>query len=90
MSGVPSPWWPHLPPEQQRRLQGQIRWLRVRAQLSRKEVRLLLLLGFYLLLCLLPVLLGLAVLGGIALLPLLLVPPIGYLAYWLVWREYHS
>lgn len=89
MSGAPSPWWPYVPPAQQRRLRWQIRWLRLRAHLSRKPVRILLLLGFYLLLCLVPVLLGMAVLAGVAMLPLLLVPPVGYLAYWLVWREYH-
>ena len=46
-------------------------------------------LGAYLLLCLLPLSLGLVTLTGFALLPLLLVPPVGYLIYWLVWKEFH-
>lgn len=84
-----SPWWKHVPHPQRRRLRWEIRWLRLQAWLGRKDVRILLLLLSYGLLCLIPLLLGLPVLAGFALLPLLLVPPVGYLAYWLVWRDFH-
>lgn len=84
-----SPWGRHVPPDQRRRLRREIRMLRLQAWLGRKGVRIVLLLLFYGLLCLIPVVMGMAVLAGIAALPLLLVPPVGYLAYWLVWREYH-
>lgn len=84
-----SPLWKHVPPQQRRRLRRELRWLRLQAWLGRKDARILLLLLSYGLLCLIPLLLGLPVLAGFALLPVLVVPPVGYLAYWLVWREFH-
>ena len=83
------PWWVHVPQGQRRTMLGEVRKLRLQALLGRKDVRILLLLVVYLLFCLIPVLLGLPVLGVIAALQLLLVPPVGYLAYGLVWREFH-
>ena len=43
----------------------------------------------YVLLWLIP-LLGQVLITSFALLPLLLVPPVGALAYWLVWKEFHG
>ena len=37
-----------------------------------------------------PLLIGEALLTVFAVLPLLLVPPVGYLVYWLVWKEFHA
>ena len=47
-------------------------------------------LGLYLLLCLVPLCLGLYTLVAFAILPLLLVPPVALLIYWLVWKEFHD
>ena len=86
----PHPWWEHLPPERrQRRHHLQLHWRRLRTSLRQRRQLIALSTGFYLLLCLLPVLLGLPAIGAIGLLPLLLVPPVGYLVYWLVWKEFH-
>lgn len=85
----PHPWWPHVPAGDRRRLRRQARWLRLRAWMERRPHQIQLLVGVYLGLCAIPVLLGLVGLGGLALLPLLLVPPVGYLVYRLVWLEFH-
>lgn len=83
------PWWSHLPAERQRQLARELPWLRFRAWLRQRRVRIGLALGVYLLLCLVPLLLGEPTLAAVALLPLLLVPPVGYLAYRLTWLEFH-
>jgi hypothetical protein len=49
----------------------------------------LLILGFYGLLCLLPLLIGQPHLSMYALLPVFLVPPVAYLGYLLAWHEFH-
>lgn len=86
----PHPWWHHLPPERRSRREHQRLLLRrLRAWLQQRRQLIGLSVGFYLLLCLLPVLLGLPALGLVALLPLLLVPPVGVLVYWLMWKEFH-
>ena len=48
-----------------------------------------LLLTSYLFACLVPLAFGLVTLTYFAILPLLLVPPVGFLIYWLVWQEFH-
>lgn len=47
-------------------------------------------LGFYLLICLLLLFSGQLLLTAYALLPVLLTPPLGYMMYWLVWKEFHE
>ena len=85
----PHPWIAYLPEAQRNRAARQRRWLHLRAWLGVPRHQIQLLLGGYLLLCLLPLALGLITLTAFALLPLLLVPPVGYLIYWLVWKEFH-
>jgi len=88
---APHPWWHHLPPERQQRrhriallARRLLSWLKQRRQLIGVA------LGLYLALCLLPVLRGLPGLGLVAVLPVLLVPPVGAMIYWLVWQDYHQ
>lgn len=83
------PWWAYVPPQRRDRLRRQVRRQRVWAWLRERRVRIGLALGVYLLLCLLPLLLGEPTLALVALLPVLLVPPVGYLAYRLTWLEFH-
>lgn len=86
----PHPWWTYLPPERRsRRAYAQLWWRRARAFLWQRRQRILLSLGVYLILCLLPLGFGMAPATIVALLPLALVPPVGYLVYWLVWKEFH-
>lgn len=87
----PHPLWRYLPPDQRTR-QAQLtlqtrRWL---AWLNRRRQRIALTLGLYILLWLIPLLFQQPLMSGVALLPLLLVPPVGWLIYWLVWQEFHG
>jgi hypothetical protein len=47
-------------------------------------------LGFYLSICVLLLLTGQLLLTAYALLPVVLTPPLGYMMYWLVWKEFHE
>ena len=90
MPSPPHPFWHLLPAEQQgRRQRFQLHRKRLAAFLRLRRQRIVLTIAFYLLLCGLTILLGLPQLAGVAILPLLLVPPVGYLIYWLVWKEFH-
>ena len=87
----PHPLWQHLPPERrtrQAKLQLQARrwlaWLKLRRQ------RIAVAVGLYTLLWLIPLLLQQPLITSFALLPLVLVPPVGWLIYWLVWQEFHG
>ena len=85
------PWWQHLPQIQRsRRHQLQIWRRRILAWLKRKPQRIGITVITYLLLCSLPLLKGLPLISLVALLPLMLVPPVGVLVYWLVWQEFHA
>ena len=44
----------------------------------------------YLVIWSMPLLVGQPVITVFALMPLLLVPPVGLMVYWLVWKEFHD
>ena len=87
----PHPLWQHLPPERrtrQAKLQLEARrWL---AWLKQRRQRIAVAVGLYTLLWLIPLLLQQPLITSFALLPLVLVPPVGWLIYWLVWQEFHG
>ena len=85
------PLWTFLP-EESRSPQAlrQLRRRRLWAWLKQKRQRIALVVLFYLLIWSIPLLIGEALLTVFAVLPLLLVPPVGYLVYWLVWKEFHA
>ena len=85
----PNPLLRYVPEGERQAAERQRRWLLLRAWLRVRRHQILLLLAVYLLFCLVPLALGQVVLSGFALLPLLLVPPVGFLIYWLVWKEFH-
>ena len=83
------PWWQHVPAERRHQALWRRRWQRLGRRLTSRPSLLLLLL-----LLLLAGSAGLAAAGagGLALallLPLLLLPPLAALSYWLTWREFH-
>jgi len=87
----PHPLWKYLPAEQQtpghrRRLQRQRIW----AWMQERRQRISLLLTIYIVLWMLPLFWGQVLISLFALLPLLLVPPLGWLVYWLVWKDFHG
>lgn len=87
----PHPLWRYLPADQRtpghrRRLQRQRLW----AWMQNRRQRISLLLTLYVVLWMLPLLWGQVLISLFALLPLLLVPPLGWLVYWLVWKDFHG
>ena len=85
------PLWTFLP-EESRTPQAlrRVRRRRLWAWLKQKRQRIALVVLLYLLIWSIPLLIGEALLTVFAILPLVLVPPVGYLVYWLVWQEFHA
>ena len=85
------PLWDHLPPERRSwRARQSLRRRRLWAWLKQRRQRIALVVLLYLLIWSIPLLAGEPLLSAFAVLPLLLVPPVGYLVYWLVWKEFHA
>ena len=87
----PHPLWQYLPAERstlRSHLQLQLR--RTWAWINRRRQRIGLAVGIYLVLWLIPLFFGQILITSFAVLPLLLVPPVGGLIYWLVWQEFHG
>ena len=85
------PLWPYRPAKAQTPLARlRLRMSRLGAWLKLKRQRIALLLVGYVLVWSIPLLLGEPLLSVFALLPLVLVPPVGLLIYRLVWKEFHA
>ena len=87
----PHPLWRHLPPERRsQRARLQLKAWRWWAWLQLRRQRIGVAIGLYVLIWLIPLLLQQPLITSFALLPLVLVPPVGWLIYWLVWQEFHG
>ena len=85
------PFWPYLPREARTtRMLCQLRMRRLRFWLSQRRQSIRLILIAYVVVWSIPLLIGQFLMTVVALLPLVLVPPVGYLVYWLVWKEFHA
>ena len=85
------PLWNFLPKESRTpQFLLTLRYRRLTAWLKQKRQRIWLMVILYLLIWSIPVMAGEPLLSFFALLPLALVPPVGYLVYWLVWKEFHA
>ena len=85
------PLWPYRPAKARTPLARlRLRMHRLGAWLKLKRQRIALLLVGYVLVWSIPLLLGEPLLSVFALLPLVLVPPVGLLIYRLVWKEFHA
>ena len=83
--------WQHLPPERKtRRASLILSSRRLLAWSGGRRQRISLVVGIYLIFWSLPLLFGQPMISLFALLPLLLVPPVGLLVYRLVWKEFHE
>ena len=85
------PLWTFLPSG--RRTYVDLSKLRIRrlwAWLKQSRQRIALVLILYVLIWSIPLLAGEPLLTVFAYLPLILVPPVGGLVYWLVWKEFHA
>ena len=85
------PLWPYRPAKSRTPLARlRLRMRRLWAWLKLKRQRIALVLIGYVLVWSIPLLLGEPLLTVFALVPLLLVPPVGLLIYRLVWKEFHA
>ena len=85
------PLWNFLPDDQRNvRSLSVLRRRRIWAWLKQKRQLIGVVLLAYILMWSVPLLIGKPLMTVFAFLPLVLVPPVGYLVYWLVWKEFHS
>lgn len=82
-------WWAHVPAHQRRQRRIAARMRRLRDTMRRRWFLITTLIAAYVAICLVLLLSGTGAVALLATLPLLLVPPVGGLAYWLLWKEYH-
>ena len=83
-------WADYLPPEQRGRRQRQRRQQRLLTLLRQRRVLVGSCVGAYLIWCLALLAGGMVFAFSLALLPILFLPPLGYLAWWLVWKEFNQ
>ena len=85
------PLWEYLPGERRsHQALFQLRLRRLWAWLKQKRQRISLLVIVYLLFWSIPLVTGQPLISVFAFLPLALVPPLGYMVYWLIWKEFHA
>lgn len=85
------PLWCHLPDDRRTRLALlQLRLRRLRFWLKQRRPSIRIILIGYVGVWTIPLLTGQHLITIFALLPLAMVPPVGYLIYWLVWEEFHA
>jgi hypothetical protein len=82
-------WWDYVPTEKRRGLQWQSWRRRLRQRLIRRWNVVVAVVVLYLLLCLLLNVFGAGSLISLAMMPLLLLPIVTLLAWWLAWKEFH-
>ena len=83
--------WKHLPSERKtRQARLNLRVRRLLAWCGGRRQRIGLSVAVYLILWSIPLFLGQPLISFFAVLPLLLVPPVGLLVYRLVWKEFHE
>ena len=82
-------WWSHVPTKKRRSIQLHSWRRRLRQKLIRRWNVVLTVALLYLLLCLLLNAFGAGSLISLAVMPLLLLPMVALLAWWLAWMEFH-
>jgi hypothetical protein len=83
------PWWNYVPKSARAGRLNSARKRRWQQRFQKRPVRIAILVGLYAALCTFPLLMGVQSLAMLAVLPLLLLPALGYLVYWLTWKEFH-
>ena len=83
-------WADYLPPEQREQRARRRRMQRWFTALRERRVLIGLCLGIYLSWCLGLLLTQMWFAFSLALLPVLFMPPLAYLAWWLVWKEFNE
>jgi len=83
------PWWHHIPVDKRSAVLRAVGRRRLRELMSRRRSQIIALVLIYALLCSLPIIMAWPSLVVLALLPLLLLPALAGLAWWLIWKEFH-
>ena len=78
------PWWKHVPSTQRRSIPAR----QLKHWLRRRRSRIVLMALIYALICGVPVIIGGASLSLLAVLPMLLLPAVAGLTWWLTWKEF--
>lgn len=78
-----------LPPRQRFYARSRRRAIRVRTFLGRRQVQITVILLLYVLVALTGIVIGQGLLTVLALLPIMLMPPLAWAIYQLIWHEYH-
>jgi hypothetical protein len=86
---MPKDWAEYIPEKQRREAEQLRRRLRRKAKLMERRFWVRLCLVVYSVWCLILIASGNAFTFGLALVPALTLPAIGWLAYWLVYKEFH-
>ena len=85
------PFWHYLPQERRTRIDElRFKVRRLFSLLQQRQAKVVIITSIYVLIWSLPLMLGQFLVSLFALLPLLLVPPVGLLIYWLVWKEFNG
>ena len=87
---MPGDWSDYLPDRERRRVERRRERQRWRTRLRERRVLISLCIGVYLLWCVALLLRGMLFAFSLSLLPILVLPPLGYLAWWLVWKEFNQ
>lgn len=85
----PASWWSHVPVHERPQRRGAVWVIRLRQLFVRRLFLITALCTAYALICLYVLRSGMGAVALLAVLPLLLMPPIGALSYWLLWKEFH-
>ena len=82
-------WASTVSPEKRRQRRFKILVKKIQEFLGSEKAKLMALALIYALIFLTIAFSGVGALIGLALLPLVLIPALAYLAYWLIWQEFH-
>ena len=83
--------WQHLPRERKtRKARFELLARRLLAWCSSRRQSICLIASIYLILWSIPLILGQPLISFFAVLPMILVPPVGLMVYRLVWKEFHE
>lgn len=84
------PWWDGVPESQRQAIRSRSRWRLLKQRFSQRRNVIATTALIYLLACLVLLLLGAGTISVLALLPLLLMPALLVMIWWLTWKEYHD
>jgi hypothetical protein len=83
------PWWQHVPKRRRTVILFGSRWRNGRELLGKRKNLIVTITVCYFILCLVPIVFGARILSLLALVPLIFLPALLCLIWWLAWNEFH-